>query len=472
MSNPVRATTAATADTDASAPHDRLAPLWGVLLAVLVPVVVAGGLVTIPLDALDLRRPVFGAFFVVSLAAIPRAAWRTVVPWTYVGFWVVLALWFPVALDRAPVARLGAREVDYLAQAALLTTAVLLFTQGRRRGLLGMRVGWALALAMSCGIAAWELTTRQHLWIGPTNPWAFADPMITAGTFINPNNFAGALTAMAAGTLALAASTRSRGLQLALYALVAFTTFVVFFTGSRSGLAALGVVIALEVWRRVLEGLGGRSLREVARRHAKVLAAIVVGGIALVIAVASIPVSVISRNPVRRLVFGHFDPATAKSDDLRAQLIDAAFRYLRDSNYLGSGAGSFEPLLAADPNPGVILRTNLHNAFVELVTQYGVVVGAAFALMFVTVVATLVVSALRPDDAPMALLGERRIARHEAYGYLVAFVAFGVSASSALSYTTWWLSLAAATAAAWWLAASRREGEPLARAAAPADLRH
>lgn len=484
------------------------------VLTVLVPVIVAGGLVVRPLSDGGLLWPALGILAVIGLLAGSRAVPRgrgeephgphrpgaLAVPVSLIVFWLVLVVWFPYALGQAPDRFAGEREVTYLAQAALFTVPALLLTQGRARGIRAQRRGWILALVLCAVIATWELTTGQHLWITPENPWPFGDAPRAAGTLINPNNLATALVGMiaaAGATLArlahpvggatpfragsgrtaddltsdgvisgdptadgsaLVAGERSgrrvgrRLAQAALALLIAYACVIIVLSGSRAALAALAGVAVLHGWRLLRERAGGRGVLALLRRHLRIVVALVVVAVGGFVGLLFAPESLIARNPFRRMVFGHLDPATAASDDLRAGLVRAAMRYLEQSGYLGSGAGSFEALLAADPAPGVITQTNLHQAFVELLSQYGVVVGAAFAVAVLVTIGALLASAWADRRALVGPARERRIGRHEAYGYLLSYGAFGASASSAISYPAWWLALTSAVAIAWWLA--------------------
>ncbi len=431
------------------------------LTTALVPVIVAGGLVSVPLSRMGALWPTYigvGALALLIAGSRTLATWRgrrgrartsAALAWAFLGFWVVLAAWSPVARAATPDPVVGDRELLALASSGILACTALILATGDRAGLHGLRRGWCLGLALSVVIAAWELTTRRHLWIDAAHPWPFGDALMAVGTYQNPNNFAGALVAMVAGTLALAARA-SRPTRAALLALVAAGGVVVFLTGSRSGLAALALVFALEGWRLLRGRLGGRRLRDVASAHRGAATAVLVAGAVVLLALLFAPG--VSRNPLRRLLLGAFDPETARSDSLRAGLITAAWRYLRESSWLGSGAGSFEPLLYADPDANVIKLTNLHNAFVELVTQYGVVVGAAFALVLATVAATVARTAWRERGRVGTSAETTRVDLAEATGQCAAFAAFGLSASSALPHQTWWLALAAAAAAASWAA--------------------
>ena len=181
-----------------------------------------------------------------------------------------------------------------------------------------------------------------------------------------------------------------------------------------------------------------------------------------VVAAFTVP-ALASRNPLYRLATSLTAEATARSDHLRLDLIRAGLRYTTDSDGLGTGAASFEPLLAADPHPGVAVQTWLHNSFVELLLQYGVLPTLVLAALITAVVVTLLPrsTALTARSAPRSAVDpEAGLARAEAAAALIAFVALGVVASTALPSQLWWVMLAQATASASASASLMRAGRP------------
>lgn len=495
--------------------------------AVVLPVL--GGAATIPLERAGLQWPLYwvlcGAAAAAALSTPPRR-WLAWAPWTFVACWAVLLAWMPYAVRIAPNARAADIEVTRFLLAMLLSVVALALVRGARAGLTGLRLGWLVSLVISASIGLWEITTKEHLlFLDPKRGWVFGDARLATGTFLNPNNFATALVGMIVGVWALrAAAARTPGptgrirggarvaALVVLDLLVLAGAVVVVFTQSRSGLAALAVVAGLEACRRwaswrswwlghvgrnglVADALAGPAPRT--RRRLAWGAGTVVA--ALLVASVTVP-ALAARNPIVQVFTMAGNEETARSDSLRVQLIAAALRYLRGSGWLGSGAGSFEPLLWADPDPGVIKLTNLHNAFVELLSQYGVVVGAVHTAALLALVAVVVwplpgrrraaaaaggagTGGARParagstdarahqpnsDDAATPRPGSPGSPRRglptdhrvEIAGYLAAYIAFGVAASSALTVPTWWL-LHASACASWWVAAT--SGTPIHR---------
>ncbi|NYE01964.1 GNAT superfamily N-acetyltransferase [Kineosphaera limosa] len=468
-------------------PLTRALDLCAALVAAAIIVFVClGGVVLLPLNRaghLWTAQWTVVALGVFAVLTMPPRRWAAWAPWTFIAVWAVLFAWMPHALAVAPDARAADIELRRFVQCLIYSAALLACARGARLGLAGVRVGWLLALLTCGGIGLWEVLTANHLlFLDPVRGWVFG-PRMPAATFLNPNNLAAMLIGMIAGAWALRSGLRWLWARVALDVVVVLGSVVVVFTQSRAGLLALAVVYALELWRRWPLWHAGHRERAAAGGGASsdgngepgpgheredgteteagdagaaakgprwsrrwTLGA---GGALAALAVASVTIPALARrNPVVEMVGMLFDDETARSDGLRLQLIRAALRYLRESGWTGSGAGSFEPLLWADPEPGVVKLTNLHNAFIELLSQYGLVVGATHAL---SLIALLAVAA-----SPRYLPRDNRV---EILGYLTAFFAFGIVASSSLTIPGWWL-LQASAAASWWAAARERTPQP------------
>lgn len=434
-----------------------LRPVAGIglaVLAVLVASIPLGGLVTNPLHAAGILWPGYYTLAVVAAALLWRSgAWRVPQVVLLLVFWATFAAWAGFALQQTPDPRAGGLEVRALAGCAILACVIVLATRGTRSGLSALRLGWIVGMTITCGIGVWELATGDHLWVTPARPWRFGEGTVAA-TFINPNNFGAALVGMLVAVLAARASSPSRALRALLAGLAVFALAMIAFTQSRAGVLAALVVLLVEVHRALVAAAGDRPLRpwlrEVVARHRRTAAAVLVAATGVVVASLTVP-ALAARNPVRAMVLSAFAPETAKSDSLRIDLIAAALRYLRDSGWVGTGAGSYEAIMWNDPGSGISYRTNLHNAFVELLSQYGVVVFAPYVALLLA----LTWVALRPRPG-RTVADQSRVVRAEVLGHLVALAALGITASSALALQTWWLMLASAVAGAWWL---RRDDE-------------
>ncbi|GMA39958.1 O-antigen ligase family protein [Mobilicoccus caccae] len=419
----------------------------------------AGDLTLFPLIQLRAATLVILVVAAVALWSARHTPWRRPAPLSLLCFAVLVAVWAPVALLRAPDPGDGRAEVQGLVAGVAVALTVVALSRRSESGLRGMRVGWALGLGLSILVAGYELLTDDHLWIEPGLSWADSHRTIVAGAFRNPNDFAIALTAMISGTLAWAASTRhGRRMRALLVVAVVLGAIAVMLTESRSGLLTLVVVLGLHLWgflRSRGRSRGSGPDAPVRRRPSRIVLA-VGAAVAVALAVAAFVVPALAaHNPVARMLATADQPGTARSDQLRLDLIRAALRYFRDSDGLGTGAASYEVLLAADPAPGVAVHTWLHNSFVELLLQYGVVVAAGLGVVLVVALLAVLRGSVRSRSAGRA----GTLSRTETLAALVAFVAMGFASATVLTTPVWWLMLGQAVASVWW-AASPEEAQP------------
>lgn len=429
-----------------------MATAAGALTAVVVLAMQAGRFVTEPLAEVGVMWPAAAVTLVAGAAVCLVARRRPGLPaLLFVAFWLFLAAWMPHALSISPDLRGGRREAGILAWSGLLSCGALL--AGHVGGLRWWRYGWAAALALTGGIAVWEMTTTHHLWV---DPWPFP-PRTAVATYGNPNNFGIVLLTMLVAVLAWRAESRSRGIRVGLALAAAVAALLALATESRS--AALGVVLVLglEVVRRYLvEPAAARAFVRTHRRTLGLTAAALAAGTVATFVVPPLA----ARNPVLRMIYAAMQPETAKSDSFRIDVSLLGLRYWRESPHLmGTGAGSFETIMWNDPHSGITLKTNMHNAFVELLMQYGIVVYLLFAAVGLAALVWLLRPARTPsgDVAPLGPGSRRtghvspatRTAQIEGLGHLVVFLALGLTASSALTRPEWWLILANACACAW-----------------------
>lgn len=408
------------------------------LTAVIVLLVHAGGLVSVPLARVDLFWPTQVAILLVALALGASArAWRHRPVVAFVLFWVVVWLWMPYALRVAPDAGWAHREMESLAWSALSSLGALCV--GVRGGPTGWRAGWLLGLALTGSIGVWELTTGNHLWVTPERPWPFRGT-VAAATYINPNNFGIVLLSMLVATLAWRASVRHRGGRLLLAFAAVFASAMALASQSRAAALGLAVILGLEAlrWYHTLHV----DVRGLLSRHRRVALSATVAGLILVAASFLVP-GLAARNPVAAMLYAAAQPETGASDAFRIRLIRLALGYAADSGFLGTGAGSFEPIMWKDAHSGIDIEANLHNAFVELLMQYGAVVAVMLGMVMIVVLAAWWRSGPGSDARPPF-----DVLRTELLGHLVVFTALGCTASSSLALPVWWLMLAQVCATA------------------------
>ncbi|WP_168581216.1 O-antigen ligase family protein [Gephyromycinifex aptenodytis] len=417
----------------------------GVPATLYVFVVAAGDLSLQPLIRLHAATLVMVGLALPALW-LTRSCWRRGAPLALAMAAGLIIACIPNALVRAPDPGAGRGEALGLTAGLAVALSVVAVSglplrRACRPRLAALRLGWFLALLLSLLVAGVELATDRHLWVGPGLGWADQSRTIIAGAFRNPNDFAIALSAMISGTLAWAASRRCAGsLRVVVGAALAAGVLAVLLTESRSGLLTLLVILGLHAWgwwrRRTAQRPDGGP---VLSRRSVAAAGVLLGLTA--IGLCTLP-TLARYNPLVRLVRAAADPSTARSDGLRVGLLRAGWRYFTASDGFGTGADSFEPLLQADPRWNFGIITWLHNSFLELLLQYGVIPAAALA----AVIGVILVTVWRYPGGP-----EHDLARIEALSALVAFLALGCASATVLTTPVWWLILGQATCSAWWL---------------------
>lgn len=436
---------------------------------------------------------------IVVLSAVASTQWwRSRTVWAWLAFWMVWAATLPWTLRPAamptpdPIGAAreaqqvaaglkypiqvpplsGGDEVTQLALAAAVTGAMLLLAGGTRRGVLAFRALWLAVLWSTAPVAIREVLTDQHIITTTYDVWFFT-PHTPSGPFQNPNNYACVLACAVGVLLVWALDTSSRWWTGVLVASVSLAATLAFATGGRATLVAivLQVLAALVVALR-RQGLGGRPTmgagRSTGRRAVVAGAGVLVGGALVVLTLVP---TLTSRNPLLRL-FATGDGEAAAYDSLRFALTRTGLRYWWEHPWLGTGAGTFETRLATElPNDVSNQTINLHNAFVEILSQYGIVVFAPFALLLLVLVWRVVDKRplrhrpLRPTRprAPEStrsgvLVAEPRGSaqgvrranyRLELASLLMMTAVTGVVVSSALALPMWFVMIAHATHLGW-----------------------
>ncbi|MBW3084636.1 hypothetical protein KEM60_00825 [Austwickia sp. TVS 96-490-7B] len=402
------------------------------------------------------RIPIYliaAAVLSVAVIAVFRSRWwrsRPVQCW--LAWWVAWAgvtalAWTSIPEQARPSA---SAEVTMMAACAALSGASILLGRGSRRGVLGYRWAWAAVLMTTAPVAIREVVANEHIIVTKWVVWYF-HAHVPAGPFANPNNYGCVLVAVTGVLLAWSLDQRRRSMVALLLVGAAGATWLTWRTESRGAFAAIAVQVLITAvgaaarwgwWRAV-----ARSPR--ARRTAIAAGA---AFSALAVAMFAVP-ALAAHNPLLRSPKAQ---ATVQSDGLRWSLVEAGLRYWREHPLWGTGPGTFEYELGRERPAGVPDPTiNAHNAFVEILSQYGLVVAVPLAVLL----AVLLWRVVRPQRR---LSGEvlRRAERHAQDSQLIAYrveiavlcVAFVITAivvSTALALPMWFLMLAHMVTTAW-----------------------
>lgn len=389
-----------------------------------------------------------GLLLSLGLTGIPGSGLlRSPAPLLLMLFWVVWAAMLPVTTAWAPGTRPVTREVMALASAAVVSVTLVLLSRGERAAVRAFEWLWLVVFLTTLVITGWEISTTEHLLVTRERIWE-APPRSPAATFINPNNYACVLVVVfGVATQWLSAPRVQRWLRVLLGLVSAGSVALVVLTASRAALLALAVQLTLALLLWLTRAGHVATARRWGARHRAAAAGLGVLAAAVVAATVLVP-ALAARNPVLRMLLPR-DADTAASDGLRLALTRTGLRYWRQNPWTGTGAGSFESRLNRERPPGVVVLTNMHNAFVELLSQYGLVVTAPFALLLL-LLCWRVVRRVNGSAHDPATAGTDQVAmRFQLAAVLVGVIVAGLTVSSALTWTMWWVMIAHATVLAW-----------------------
>ncbi len=380
----------------------------------------------------------------VGAAALARAPVAGALPFTLLAtFWVVLAALWPwwSAWDRQIVWQAC---VPGLVAHAVVSLALVALTAGRAGGLEAVRRLWLVVLLTTTPVGVWEAVTRRNIvpdpWFGPTGA--------PATVFHNPNNFAAVLLLGIGMCLLWLPELRSRRAQAALAGLILVDGYLLLRTNSRmANVMALGVAaLGVTQWAHRLGHIS--RLRAWCVRHPREAAIAATGLVGWLIASFTVP-DLFRFNVVYRILFPG-DLQTSASDEYRLTLLRHGLEFWWGAPITGVGAGRFETLLRSE-HPEVRVLP-VHNAFLELLLEFGIVPAALLAGLLGVLVWRAVAFGRAGRDDP----ADTAPYRSSLVVVLIAVIYGAVIIDSALGWTPWWLMIATAVSIAWRLGASRR----------------
>ena len=392
------------------------------------------------------------AFAGVGLARLARARVRhagivglTALPWA------VGALAWPAASEWAAGTRLIANEGAGLLACGLLTLGAVAVGAGTWRGVRLHVRAWLTLGAVCIPIGLWEIGTQQHLGPGPWLP----PPWSAAVTFVNPNNLASVLLVVYGLSLLLLLGPLTPARRLVAVALAIGSVIVMVATLSRLAVAA---AIALTVVACILAAhRRGLVRRPATAREWRAAGAVFVALPMVGVATLTVP-ALAQHNPLARFLIPG-DASTARADDLRLSLARAGLEMWQTDPWRGVGAARFETLLRAQGAERVM---PMHNGFLEILTEHGLLVAIPFALWLVALAWHMLRGRPAPTTTPASRPAGRRpeldpsASRFAILVWLTGFVVAGSVTSSPVTWPFWYLMAASATASAWAGVSSRR----------------
>jgi len=241
----------------------------------------------------------------------------------------------------------------------------------------GVWRAWVAAYLVTGLVAVWELKTGQHLYgtFMEQTPDYVLVMTWAMSTFANPNNYAAFLLLCFPFLLQSYASTKQLGIKVFAGLLVASLPLLMTFTGSRGGLFGLFLeILVLAGMRRGLTGVGLALGGSIA----------VVGVGLFLLSAADLGES--SLMIVGKVTFIRESMLEGGSLNQRLYLIGNGLAMLLNTWGWGVGPHGFERAVLGSDMPYRIEIPNPHNFWIEVASQYGIVVFAMLAYWLWTLV--------------------------------------------------------------------------------------
>ena len=314
-------------------------------------------------------------------AALPRPA-------GLLGVWV---LWSALSIGWSEDTLAALRWTSFLAMMAALALSIALLCRSRRRAQILL---WVLlgAFAFACLIAVGEVLTGRHLPTFRAGVESRGGLIGVGSLFGNQNNFAMFLSISLPYFAALPIVYRDVRLRAVGFAGGGLALIFMLLTGSKSGLLSAGLIL---VGLLVLVGTDRRS-------RGRLLVAGAIAGLAVLLVVPMLSgggIVKLDERTTTKLDIGllatQFDSGTG-SGGVRGALLDDGLAIVGETNGLGVGAGNAETRVRAlEDFPGV---ANLHNWWLEVLVDGGVVGFALYLLFFLTLLRGQTRAARRSGD--------------------------------------------------------------------------
>jgi len=284
---------------------------------------------------------------------------------------------------------------------------------------------WLIVLAAITTIGMWETLTGQHLPMSKSNE-VFFDHDLPTCVFRNPNDFATVLTLCIPFAVTFISFSKQPHQRLLGVALLLPSLYLVLATGSRANFIA--VMMGAAFWFVFL--LPTKKKVTVAGSGFLVLLLLLIFANARIQTIASEFGNELNTINVERL------ETSGTSLNIRKNLISDALDITIDSYGFGVGAGNIEHRMSLESTRFTDGIVNVHNWWVEILANYGIVIVVGYSVFFVTLLTGLIKA-----HGGLLLDQEKRICEAIIFG-LVAFTVASMSSSSIMTLRPHWFFIA------------------------------
>ena len=304
----------------------------------------------------------FSILFLHLLINTPSSEYSVRKPKSLLIVWMI---WAFVSLVWTPDISEGFEQLIILLFNILYAFEILLFSIYSSVPLKIISYGWLTSLMLNNAVGLWEILTDNHLSV---SKYGSDHQLMVDGTYLfmryangffsNYNAFVTFICCALPFLYYLFKDTRNKIVKLTIIGNLLVSMFILFMNGSRGGVIALAVISVVYMFRLVKAG-NNKKL-----------------GLALFAILGAF--LVYYWDTLSYIVIGRQLAINSIEEEARYSVWTNCFKVLFDSFFLGTGVGGVIESMMRVAGPDAVLAP--HNAFLEILVQYGILVFSLFLL--------------------------------------------------------------------------------------------
>lgn len=305
----------------------------------------------------------FSILFIPLLINTPSSDYSIRKPKSLLIIWM---LWAIVSLAWTPSISEGVEQLILLLFNILYAYEILLFTTYSTIPLKVISYGWLISLMLNNTVGIWEIITDNHLSVSKFGSehqlmvdGAYLIMRYANGFFSNYNAFVAFICCALPFLYYLFTDASKKYVKLIIIANLLVSIYILFMNGSRGGVLGLAIISAVYMLRLVKSG-NNKKL-----------------GIALFAVLGAF--LIYNWDSLSYIVLGRQSAINSIEEEARYSVWTNCFKVLIDSFFLGTGVGGTIESMRRIAGSGAVLAP--HNAFLEVLVQYGIFVFTIFLLL-------------------------------------------------------------------------------------------
>ena len=304
----------------------------------------------------------FSILFLPLLINTPSSDYSIRKPKSLLVIWM---MWAIASIAWTPSASEGVEQLILLLFNILYAYEILLFTNYSTVPLKVISYGWLVSLMLNNIVGIWEIVTDNHLSVSKYGSdhhlmvdGAYLIMRYANGFFSNYNAFVTFTCCALPFLYYLFTDATNKYVKLAIIGNLLVSIYILFMNGSRGGVLGLAIISAVYMLRLVMSGTNKRL------------------GIALFAILGAF--LIYYWDSLSYIVLGRQSAINSIEEEARYSVWSNCFEVLKDTYFLGTGVGGTIEAMRRVAGAGAVLAP--HNAFIEVLVQYGIIVFSMFIL--------------------------------------------------------------------------------------------